>query len=245
MDDEPAIDEPSTLEVPTAAEDLYYAVGDDAPASRPLLTGDVVAGVSIPGLEDGAGYGIVMTHPCAMRKDGVLLADRIFVARVREYQNVQLSKWASSHFKVMPLPGLPGSFQVQPAAMFNEASLVRSDALKLSGRVACLSEYGINLLQQRLVYHLTRFAVPTPKLHQVSAQVFREVELQEEWVTAAIDGEVDVLTAQKDFHEWLRSTDGDGQATKQARLLDAQQVAGIRREMRSALKGRYPAPRMS
>lgn len=232
---EPTDEEP-TLESPTSAGELYYACGEDTPIGRPHLTGDILTELELPGLEDGAGFAILLTHPCAMRKDGVHLADKIFAARVRPYQEVRLDLWSISHFKVMPLPGLDLVSGADPAALFNEASLVRSDNVLRSKRVACLSEYGINLLQQRLVYHLTRFAVPTSKLHGASAQVFREVELQEEWVTRAIERNEDHLIARQNFHAWLRSTEGAEQPTRQARLADAQQAAGVRREMRALVK---------
>lgn len=227
-----------TLEVPNSASALYYAVGADVSRSRPLLTGDILSGVVIPGLEDGEGFAIVLTHPCGMRKDGVQLVEKLFMARVRSYQKVSLEKWASTSFKVMPLPELPG-FDVDPAAMFNEAGLVRSDTVDLSSRQACLSESGINLLQQRLVYHLTRFAISTAKLHNASEQVFDEVELHEEWVTTATDAGVDSLIAQQEFHSWLRSADSEGEPTRQERLLDAQQAAAVRRELRATLREKY------
>lgn len=239
MGDQPFIEKPATLEAPSTAEELYYAIGDEAPASRPLLTGDVLTDVEIPGLNDGSGSAIILTHPCAMRRDGVVLADRIFVARVRPYQAIPLNRWTDSHFKVMPIPAPHGPLQGDFAGFFNEASLVHGDALDIAKRIICLSESGINLLQQRLVYHLTRFVVPTVRLHQVSVQVFREVELQEEWVVAATEAGADIVKAQRAFHEWLRSSDAEGQPTRQSRLHDQQQAAAVRREMRAAVKQQY------
>lgn len=235
VEEEATLEDEPTLEAPASADDLYYVRGEETPLGRPFLTGDVVSDLEIPGLEDGADLAVLLTHPCGMRTDGVHLADKILAARVRTYPSVPFTKWATSHFKVMPLPDLIQS-GAHAAAMFNEASLIRSARLVASKRVACMSAYGINLLQQRFVWHLTRFAIPTSKLHRVSVQVFREVELQEEWTTTAIERGADPLVGQREFHDWLRSNDGEGKPTRQARLADPQQVAAVRREMRALLR---------
>ena len=65
----------------------------------------------------------------------------------------------------MPLAGLllEGKFHVARLDRFGLA--VTSGLLKAS-RIACLSHAGINQLQQRLVFHQTRLAVPTGKFHE-------------------------------------------------------------------------------
>lgn len=220
------------LESPASAGDLYYAGLGEVPEERPVLTGDIFSGIKIPGLDEDAGNAIVLTHPCGMRKDGVRLVNRIFMARVRTYQAVQLENWSTQHFKVMPLPSL--SEDRAEAAAFNDAGLVPSDQLDIMRRVACLSEFGINLLQQRFVYHLTRFVVPTHKLHRVAPHVFREAELQEEWVGSREPGTA-IADAGLVFHDWLRERPPGG-LTRQERLTDPQQAAAVRREMREALR---------
>lgn len=226
----------STLEAPEAEELLYHSRGSEVVPTRPILTGDVFSDVEIPGIDDDAALAIVLTHPCAMRKDGVRLADRIFVARVGPHHTVPLHKWGTSEFKVMPLPELlPG--EVPHAARFSDAGMVQSNALRLDARLACLSQSGINLLQQRLIWHLTRFAAPTFRLHEACIGVFREVELHDEWAEELVEAGHRQEDVDEEFHNWIRDAP-EGGSPRQIRLLDDQQVVAVRREMRSALEER-------
>ena len=170
------------LECLEAAEDLYLAATpDEVEPSRPMLTGDVFKDVNIPGV-DHTGLGIVLTHPCSMRTDGVTLAKRLLMARVSASTAVPLRSWKKGHFKVMPLPLLMGEHHSAP---FDEMGMVESTSLCATNRVACLTPYGINLLQQRFVWYLTRFLAPTHRLGEVSEAVFQEVDLCSEWVSEA------------------------------------------------------------
>src|SRR5437867_724925 len=95
-----------TLDSPAHADDLYRYRGDPVPRERPLFQGDVFKDVEIPGLDDGPGYGMVVTHPCTMRNNG-LVRDRLLVGRVSQGAEVPLP-W-EGNYKIMPLPGLvPG-----------------------------------------------------------------------------------------------------------------------------------------
>lgn len=219
------------LESPNSAADLYLAASSaEVGRARPVLTGDVFAAVDIPGTS-GTELGIVLTHPCSMRADGVNLADRILMARVHESPEIPLEKWATGHFKVMPLPGLLAG---QYSASFDEIGLVVSDILDLDERVACLTPFGINLLQQRFVWHLTRFLAPTHRLGEAADAVFVEADLCEEWVDAWMDAGADRNEAADSFHEWIRGNDESG-VRRQVLLAQTQRRAGIRREMRKKL----------
>jgi len=219
------------LESPSSADELYLAASaDEVEAARPVMTGDVFSEVEIPGT-DGIGLGIVLTHPCSMRVDGVNLADRLLMARVATSTDVPLKKWATGHFKVMPLPGLLGAHH---SASFDEIGLVGSGVLAASERVACLTPFGINLLQQRFVWHLTRFLAPTHLLGEAAEAVFEEADLCEEWVASSIEAGTDSGEAAKSFHDWIRGTDESG-AVRQALLAEPQRRAGLRREMRKLL----------
>lgn len=196
------------------------------------MTGDVFDGIAIPGLPpESEGLGIVLTHPCSMRADGVRLIPRLHVARVASNQQIPLGKWGDGHFKVMPLPELDGGHYV---ARFEQMGLVESASLLPEKRIACLSPYGIHLLQQRFIWYLTRFLVPTHRLAEATESVFEEAELEEEWVSRAIQGGAvrDASTAA--FHEWVRSPDESGKSP-QEQLADPQRRAGVRRAMRHHL----------
>lgn len=222
----------AALESPDSAADLYLAAAaDDVEPCRPTLTGDVFAEVQIPGL-DSSGPAIVLTHPCSMRRDGVNLADRLLMAEVRAYQKVPLTGWPTGHFRLMPLPGLMGDETY--AASFDSIGLVRSSELVDFQRVACLTPLGINLLQQRLIWYLTRFVVPTFRLNESCAAVFEEADLCEEWALQRVGQGSTIAAAYAEFHAWIRDTDSSGRM-RQDGLDDPQRRAGIRRAMREAL----------
>ncbi|MCA1702647.1 MAG: hypothetical protein LC808_05025 [Actinobacteria bacterium] len=225
------------LEAPGSAEELYLARSDEVALERPLLTGDVLAGVEIPGLDDGGRLAVIITHPCSMRADGVNLVERLLVARVDPATPITFHQWRAGHYKIMPLPSLRPSTTESFSAHFDKIGLVRSESIVLAERIACLSPLGINLLQQRLIFYLTRLAVPTFRLNEVCIAVFEEADLQEEWVMDAVEHGVEASVAAGEFHEWLRSSDGTGM-TRQEQLTDEQRRAGIRRDVRKEVERR-------
>ena len=220
------------LECPATASELYLAASpDEVEAARPFLTGDVFSGVLVPGLEC-SGLAIVLTHACSMRVDGVDLAKRMLMARVAPSPQIPFDKWKTGHFKVMPLPGLMGEHH---SARFDEMGLVESATLQAAERVACLTPYGANLLQQRFIWHLTRFLAPTHRLGAASEAVFQEADMEEEWVANAIGKGTDTADAARAFHDWVRSSDESG-VNRQDQLKEPQRRAGIRKEMRRLLR---------
>lgn len=223
-----------TLECPDAAEHLYLAASqDEVPTARPLMTGDVFTSIAVPGL-DSTGLAIVLTHPCSMRVDGVRLAPRLMMARVAPTSPIPLPDWRSGHFKVMPLPELLGTHH---SARFDEIGLVESGSLEEGMRVACMTPYGVHLLQQRFIWHLTRFLAPTHRLAEVTEAVFEEADLQEEWVERSASRGNDPQSAAEAFHEWIRSPDSSG-VPRQNQLRQADLRAGVRRQMRTHLGSR-------
>ena len=168
-----------------------------------------------------------------MRLDGVNLVPRLFMASVVPSPDISLEKWKTGHFRVMPLPGLLGKHH---EARFEDMGLVSSASLNESNRMACLTPYGVNLLQQRFIWHLTRFLVPTRSLGESTEAVFEEADLQEEWVAVAADRGEDAIQAAQDFHDWIRSDDDSG-IVRQKQLQDPQRRAGLRRQMRGHLRG--------
>jgi hypothetical protein len=79
---------------------------------------------------------------------------------------------------------LGGAFH---AAKFDEIGLGPSSMLQNAKRLGCLSPLGINLLQQRFGWRLTRFVAPTFRLNEGCAAVSDEADLCEEWTLAAED----------------------------------------------------------
>lgn len=166
-----------------------------------------------------------------MRVDGVNLADRLLMARVTATADIPLHKWARGFFRVMPLPDLNGGFH---AARLDEIGLVVSAAVQSAQRLACMTPFGINLLQQRFIAYLTRFVVPTFRLNEACAAVFDEADLCEEWSSVAVDAGMPLEQAAATFHDWIRAADSSG-ITRQAQLAEPQRRSGVRRDMRRHL----------
>ena len=153
------------------------------------MTGDVFTGVSIDA-DDHDGTVMVVAHPCSMRGREGRLLPRIVVAPIRRYQSIAFDKWPDGHFRVMPLPYLNGEDDDKNRAVhLLELSAVRSNLLSHESRVLSLTERGIHILQQRLVYSLTRVEVGLDRLQEQTAHVLLEAELEEQWVDDLADGD--------------------------------------------------------
>lgn len=220
-----------SLEPAADPERLYLAVGDDVNDARPIFTGDIFREIEIPGV--GTAPAIVIAHPCSIRGREGALQDRIPVAAVAEHQSHPAKNWSSGFYDRMPLPGLPldGPFHVAKLAMFGLAS---TNELVGAERVGCLSEPGINQLQQRLVFHLTRLEVPASKFQEAFDHTYEEAELLENWATDLAD--IDDQPAAS-FETWIR----EGSPSRQERLLDHAERAPVRRELRDEVKLRRQA----
>ena len=219
------------LESLPSADDLYLAANEgEVEQCRPILTGDVFSAVGIPGIDD-VGSAMVLTHPCSMRADGVNLAPKLLMALVGPHEDIPLRMW-KGHFGLMPLPNLLGE---PHAVYFDQIGLVPTADLAEKTRVACLTPLGINLMQQRYIWYLTRFEVPTFKLNDVCGAVFEEADLCEEWAIERTDTSAGIAEAHLEFHDWIRITDESG-SSRQIGLSDPQRRAGIRRTMRQHLK---------
>jgi len=175
----------SGLESPSTADDLYFARGVEVECFRPFMQGDVLRGLVIPGVDDEEGdedrLAMIMTHPCSMRQ-GPHLAPHLHAVRIRKSEVIPLHKWSSGYFRVMPLPSLfPERRETGYTGTFDTLGRIRSVDLAHQRRIACLSQDGLALLQQRFVHHLTRVVVPKLQLLEAMAHVLEEAELQEEW----------------------------------------------------------------
>ena len=207
---------------------LYHALSADVDDARPLFTGDVLESVDIPGV--GKSTAIVIAHPCSIRGRLGSLKERILVAAVTEHQKLPDDKWIAGYFDRMPLAGLPirGGFHV---ARLDQLGLAETDEVRRAIRIACLSHPGINQLQQRLVFHLTRHAVPVNAFQEAFAHTYEEADLLEEWVSKLGDSDD---SPDASFEKWIR----EGDPSRQERLQAAAERAPVRREMRTELQTR-------
>ncbi len=207
---------------------LYLAVGTDVNSYRPLFTGDIFADIDIPGV--GSSPAIVIGHPCSIRGKNGDLAERTPVASVEAHGPVPSGRWSGGYYSKMPLAGLPiaGEFHVARLDLFG---LALTSELLDAQRLACLSHPGINQLQQRLVFHHTRLAVPTDRFQQAFDHTYEEADLLEEWITELAD--IDD-SPESSFEYWIR----EGSPNRQSRLEIHEERAPIRREMRQEIKNR-------
>lgn len=208
-----------------SSEELYLARGDEVNHNRPIFTGDVFADVTIPGVDDN-GMAIVIAHPCSFRFGAGQLADRLLAARIRTIPKQGPSAWRTRFLDRMPLTDLvgPGYW----VAHLDEIGRCSVTDLQASVRIACLSAFGVNMLQQRLTCHLTRAEIPTATFEQAFSHTFEEAELLEEWTDTQTEAGWNIETAAAEFERFIRT----GEPTWQERLKDPQMRPAVRRACR-------------
>ncbi len=214
-----------TLETFDSPDELYLARGDEVNPLRPLFTGDVVADVAIPGVQED-GMAAVVAHPCSMRGRDAELGPRILVAAVEKHGKIGRSAWAGGHTGLMPLPDLveAGGLCV---ARLDDIGKALTEHVTTSQRLACLSPFGVNLLQQRIIWRMTRHEVPTFLLQEASSHTFEEANLLEEWNDTVCQAGASPERAAAVFEAFLRSDCGDGR-TLQNDLRDSQRRSSVR-----------------
>ncbi len=212
------------LETYAVVADLYLARGQEVNSNRPAFTGDVLADVPIPGIQDG-GMAVIVAHPCTMRGSQARMRERILVAAVRGHSRIGREAWTKGYYDFMPFPELINSnFYV---GRLDELGTALTVDLNTAKRVACLSEYGVNLLQQRLIWHFTRLAVETFRIQEAFAHTYEEADLLEEWSdTLSLTG-VSHADAAASFEEFIRADHGNGR-TLQEDLRDVQRRSAVR-----------------
>jgi len=236
---------PRDLEPPPGADpdwdELYVARDTDVMAHRPIYSGDVFTDV---GLRPTRGEPkrravMIIQHPCAMRPDGINLAQSLLVARVRPFSVLQRSAW-DTNGKLMPLPDLRPSIssnQRHQAAFFDDTYHVHPDDLDLPSRIACLSEIGTYLLLQRWVYHSSRVVVPSFDIEAMNSHVYAEADLLESWCESAIAGGVSMDVALADAARWL--DEQTGSSSRRQMLRTSALRSSLIRDARKATEELY------
>lgn len=231
----------TSLDAPIGVEELYDSRGEEVEVARPIFQGDVFPEVTFHGISDEPQMAMIISHPCSMRV-GERLADLVTVARVEQRDSpVPLDKWSSSFFRFMPLPRLLPDEQDVPFRYLNLNVLatIRSEILDRHRRIACLSEYGIQLLQQRHIFNATRVVVELQTIYRELAPLFAELELGFDWTSAALSGvEQDVALAEQaeaDFQQFM----GPGNSERRANLRDETKRSLVRTEVRREIQTRF------
>jgi hypothetical protein len=217
------------LETYMEAADLYLARGGDINDRRPLFTGDLFAEVPVPGVP-GAGMAIIVAHPCSMRGSEARLRETVLVAAVEPHQPVGRDAWTRGYSDMMPLPEATGSDLY--VGRFSRLGMANSEDLSAGRRVACLSVYGVNLLQQRLIWHLTRLEVPTFRLQEAFAHTYEEADILEDWSDILCDAGWVVADAAARFEQFVRSAGRSGRPLQED-LRDAQLRSAVRTACRT------------
>lgn len=171
---------PTDLDGPGSDESLYetYGAEDDDPL-RPIFQGDIFSGITLAGYDGGHHDAVMLVgHPCSLRQ-GAPLRDRLQAAPVRSHKSVAPSEWRTGHKQVFPLPALDG--RKAKAANLREMGIVTCDQIHAATRLATLSERGILLLQQRIVWTLARTVVRLDTFAEFNAPQLIELELLQDW----------------------------------------------------------------
>ncbi len=201
------------LASPDDPDDLWQAVGDEVPAHRMLMQGDVV-------LTD-FGPLLVVTHACSMRR-GAELHDTQMAAPIEDHH---VPKWDGS-YDWMPAPGAPVPDVDNPAGLLRALRGVDTSLLVSGERVAVMSNVGIQLLQQRLAHHLTRVAIEPAELAEHCAPILSEVELHEDWLGAL------GRDSEQQFHECLDNDERKLRSWLSDPAKRSQAMMTVRREIR-------------
>ena len=226
------------LESPSNVASLYLARGEEVDRLRPIMQGDVFEQVTIPGIEQGLGLAAVMTHPCTMRGAGGLLRPKLLMARLVSYAAVPLHRWPFGHYRVFPLPDLRSPDQKESVAIdFEEVGTVRSANLVLDRRVAYLTDYGVTVLQQRLLHHLSRVVVPRADIYAQAAPNFEEADLLHEWLEELVrdpSADEEVLRQTREFDAYLNAGGGE----LRSHLQDDGKRSTVRKRVRIEIRAR-------
>jgi hypothetical protein len=235
------------VRLPAAAELYDYrgkpGVGAEAPPLwLPYHQGDVFSEVDISGIDNPDRLAMLFLHPCTMRRGATLIRD-VTVIAVTMYSKKRVvdepDHWAR-RFSVMPLPDLTGTGKQTHTADFLKIGTIASTALLRSQRVSSLSQLGRGIMQQRIIYHLTRFAPTLDELDQATRAVELEIEAQADWVQAAClhhqAGTDEVITAAEAAFDAFLSEDEGSRRRGLSSERSAQVVMEIWREKES----RYP-----
>lgn len=213
------------LDTYDSPDGLYSARGGEVNPNRPVFTGDVFRDVAIPGVQ-AEGMALVVAHPCSFRVGEGQLAERLLAARVEPTAKQGPNAWRNGFLDRMPLTDLDGTgYWVGHLDKIGRS--LTADLLETE-RMACLSEFGVNMLQQRLTCHMTRVEIPTATFNEAFAHTFDEAHLLEEWTDTLVVVGWTQTKAAEEFETFLR----EGTPSLQAKLLDAQQRSSVRRACR-------------
>lgn len=160
------------------------------------------------------------------------------MAAVVAHESVSASQWQSGFFDRSPLPDLYSNGEMY-VVLLDEIGKYPSADVDLGRRTACLSQFGINLIQHRLVHHLTRLVVPTRTLQEAFSYTYDEADLLEEWNETLGASGVPLSVATVRFDAFLQSPSGG--TTLQKLLRDSQTRVTVRNACRKEARSQAAA----
>lgn len=159
-------------------DDELFDCEDDALALKPVMTGDVFVGVTVPGEPDPVDL-MIAGHPCTIRR-GAVLAERVPCARIVRHQSVPYESWPNYDQNHFPLSSAARA-EGRCASLWDWLAAPAGELLR-SRRHATLQDQGIYIFLQRLIHSLSRFAPPLSILREASGHVLAEAELEYTWM---------------------------------------------------------------
>jgi hypothetical protein len=165
-----------------------------------------------------------------MRGSEARLRETVLVAAVEPHQPIGRDAWTRGYSEMMPLPEAAGNDLY--VGRFSQLGMANGTDLSTSPRVACLSVYGVNLLQQRLIWYLTRLEVPTFRLQEAFAHTYEEADILEEWSDILCEAGWVVADAAASFEQFVRTAGRSGRPL-QSDLRDAQLRSAVRTACRT------------
>lgn len=212
-------------------DDEILDADPDALRFNAVMTGDVFVEVAAAGCSEPVTV-MVAGHPCTIRgRDGALQA-RIACVRVVSFQAVPYRRWPTGFFNHLPLPAVAGGGT--QAADLQEWLTVENSELHRERRRLTLTEWGVIILQQRLIHSLTRFVAPSSALEEAARPVIREAELERDWLEG-LDETTPLEQGISDFSAFMDEAD------RRARLRDRAKESAVRREVAGEIKARQTA----
>lgn len=199
---------------PPAAELYDYRQADEGgiPIWLPHNQGDVFKDVELDDGPQGAnGYAMLFLHPCTMRGSQGALIGRMTVIEVvpkSVKKPMDEPHYWRHHTTVIPLPDFSGTGNDAYEANLLNMRTVPTSLLSRENRIAVFSDAGRSHMLHRIIFHLTRHAVPTEVLQTSTKRVQTELQLQGDWTMRAWQrcgdlSELQVASVEGEFQEQL------------------------------------------
>jgi hypothetical protein len=218
----------ATYDIP---EQLYRARGDEVNPLRPYYTGDVFQHVRIAEVQED-GFGIIMSQACTMRGPDGSLKETLWVAPVRPNDPIPATAWPKHHIRQMPLPELiGGDFYVVDLPNMGRA---RTEGLRNDTRIACLEEFGVNMLHQRMINNMSRVEVPLHQITEFTTANFLEADLLEEFSDTVCAAGVPHAEAVAAFEELMSQPASTGARRLRTGLRNPSLRSSVRKTVRNS-----------